>query len=149
MTTFTVTVKDQAVLDVLQQLQRRMGNLQPALQAIGDDMVERTKRRFDTSTAPDGSGWKPNSAATLGLFVGGFGKSNFKKDGGLNAKGHKALANKRPLIGESLDLSRQIFAKSNSNQLTVSSSPGALKRTSCFACTPSRRREWMGTLPTC
>ena len=32
------------VLDVLAKLTQRMGNLQPALQALGDDMVERAKQ---------------------------------------------------------------------------------------------------------
>lgn len=123
MTTFTVTVKDQQVLDVLQKLTQRMGNLKPALQALGDDMAERTKQRFDSQTAPDGSAWKPLSPVTLGLFAGGLGKSYRKKDGNLNKRGHQAVAGKRILIGESGDLSRQIFAKADPNSLTLSASP--------------------------
>lgn len=123
MTTFTVQVKDQQVLDVLQKLQKRMGNLQPAFTALGNDMTARVHRRFDTSTGPDGSAWKPLSASTLDGYVGSFGKGLFKKDGGLNKKGATRLASRKPLIGESGDLSRQIIPTATSNSLTISSSP--------------------------
>ncbi len=123
MTTFTVEVKDQQVLAVLQKLQKRLGNLQPALQALGDDMVERTKQRFDSQTAPDGTPWAPLSTTTLGLFAGGLGKSYRKKDGSLNKRGSQALAGKRILIGESGDLSRQIFSKADASSMTLWASP--------------------------
>lgn len=123
MTTFTIQVKDQQVLDVLQKLQKRMGNLQPAFSALGNDMTARVHRRFDTSTGPDGSAWKPLSASTLDGYVGSFGKGLFKKDGGLNKKGANRLASRKPLIGESGDLSRQIVPTATSSSLTISSSP--------------------------
>lgn len=125
MTTFTIEVKDQQVLDVLAKLSQRAGGLAPVLQAIGSDMTARTKRRFGTSTAPDGTPWKPNSAATLAMLAAHIGgqKSKAKKGGGLNAAGQRELANKKPLIGESKDLSRQIFPSVSGNTLTVSSSP--------------------------
>lgn len=123
MTTFTVEVKDQQVLDLLQKLQKRIGNLQPALQAIGDDMVERAKQRFGTSTAPDGTPWAPLSTTTLGMFEGGLGKGYRKKDGNLNKRGHAAVGSRKILIGDSGDLSRQIFAKATTSQVTVLSTP--------------------------
>jgi phage gpG-like protein len=123
MTTFTIQVKNQQVLDVLQKLQKRMGNLQPALTALGSDMTARVHRRFDTSTAPDGTPWEPLSDVTLRLFLGGFGNGLFKKDGGLNKKGASRLASRKPLIGESGDLSRQIISTVTGNTLTISSSP--------------------------
>lgn len=123
MTTFTIEVKDQQVLDALTKLTQRMDNLQPALQALGDDMAERTKQRFDAQTEPDGTPWEPLRATTLALFAGGLGKSYRKKDGSLNKRGGQALASKRILIGESGDLSRQIFSKADASSMTLWASP--------------------------
>ncbi|MEY4977941.1 MAG: hypothetical protein RLZZ352_211 [Pseudomonadota bacterium] len=125
MTSFTIEIKDQQVLDALAQLSQRLGNLRPVLQAIGSDITERTKRRFETSTAPDGTPWKPNSAATLAMLAARIGgqKSKRKKDGTLNAAGQRALGNKRPLVGESGDLRRQIVPSVSGNTLTVVSTP--------------------------
>ena len=68
MTTFTITVQDQAVSEMLAKLSARVGNMAPYLQSLGEDIVERTKQRFDTSTAPDGNGWAAYSPVTLGLM---------------------------------------------------------------------------------
>lgn len=125
MTSFTIAVEDQGVKTALKALAARMGNLLPVLQVIGEGITERTKHRFDTSTAPDGTPWKPNSAATLAMLSGRLAeaKSNVKKNGSLNAKGARLLANKKPLIGESQDLRRQIIPLATGNTLTVTSSP--------------------------
>lgn len=61
----TITVQDCEVLASLQAITQRIGNMGPVLQAIGDDITERTKRRFDTSTGPDGMPWKANSPDLL------------------------------------------------------------------------------------
>lgn len=125
MTAFTIEVKDDAVQAVLKKLAGRADGLQPVLQAIGEGIVERTKRRFETSTAPDGTPWAPNSATTLAMLAGRLGgqKSKVKKDGSLNAKGARQLAGKKPLIGDSQDLRRQIIPLVAGNSLTVSSTP--------------------------
>jgi phage virion morphogenesis protein len=122
MAAFTVEVKDEGVRAVLQALKQRAGNLAPVLQAIGEGITERTKHRFDTSTAPDGTPWKPNSAATLAMLAGRLSgqKSKVKKDGSLNASGARQLAGKKPLIGESHDLRRQIIPQATRDTLTVS-----------------------------
>lgn len=123
MTSFTIQVQDGDIRDALSRLAQRGENLRPVLQAIGDDMVERTKRRFETSTGPDGQAWAPNSAATLGLLTARLGKSFRKKEGSLNKSGSARLANKKPLIGESGDLRRQIVAIAGDRDVTVISSP--------------------------
>lgn len=64
----TITVQDQAVTEALAKLSARVGNMAPYLQALGEDIVERTKTRFGTSTGPDGNGWKAYSPVTLGLM---------------------------------------------------------------------------------
>ncbi|OGT57872.1 MAG: phage virion morphogenesis protein [Gammaproteobacteria bacterium RIFCSPHIGHO2_12_FULL_63_22] len=123
MTTFTIAVQDQAVQALLQRMAERTKNLQPALQAVGDGIVERTKRRFETSTGPDGEKWTPNAPATLGILSARLGKSYRKKGGDLNAAGERRLAGNKPLIGESGDLRRQIVAQATANQVTVGVGP--------------------------
>ena len=62
-----VEIDDRAILNALRNLQRAGANLRPALAEIGEQLVESTKKRFETSTAPDGSAWEENSASTLGI----------------------------------------------------------------------------------
>ena len=124
MTAFTLTVEDQAVQELLAKLAGRAGGLRPVLAAIGEDITTRTKRRFETSTGPDGAPWAPNSAATLGMLAGRLGgqKSKVKKDGSLNARGQRALANKKPLIDSGF-LRQQIVPSVSGNTLTVRATP--------------------------
>lgn len=125
MTAFTLTVKDEGVRAALRALATRVNDMRPVLQTIGEGITERTKHRFDTSTAPDGTPWKPNSAATLAMLAERLSghKGKVKKDGSLNASGLRALANKKPLIGESQDLRRQIIPQATRDTLTVTSTP--------------------------
>ncbi|WP_180125628.1 phage virion morphogenesis protein [Rhodoferax sp. BLA1] len=125
MADFTITVDDAEVQAKLSAFAERVDNPRAGLTAIGEGIVERTKRRFETSKGPDGTPWKPNSVVTLALFSGHLAgqKSKVKKDGSLNAAGEQALANKKPLIGESRDLSRQLYIQVGDMTLTVTSTP--------------------------
>lgn len=125
MTTFTITVQDEQVRAALKALASRVQNMRPVLQAIGEDVVERAKHRFETSTGPDGAKWQANSAATLAMLAARLaGKSSYrKKNGDLNKKGAAALANKKPLIGESGDLRRQIVARADAASVSIIASP--------------------------
>lgn len=123
MDAFIITVQDREVQALLGRLAQKTDQLQPALQAIGDDIVERAKRRFETSTGPDGAKWKENAPATLGIVAARLGKSYRKKSGDLNAAGERRLAGKKPLIGESGDLRRQIIAMATADQVTVQATP--------------------------
>lgn len=116
---FTVTVKDDDVKQALAALQQRLNNMQPAMQGIGETIMERAKRRFDTSTAPDGTPWQPLSAVTLGIISGRLGSSYRKKDGDLNARGRKAIGARKPLV-DTGDLSRQFFVSADQTSVTVS-----------------------------
>lgn len=134
MTTFTITVQDDQVRAALKALASRVQNMRPVLQGIGEDIVERTKHRFDTSTGPDGAKWKPNSAATLMMLAErlvnrrnakGARSYTYSKQGGLlNSKGLAVMGNKKPLIGESGDLRRQIVSRATAHSVTVSATPG-------------------------
>ena len=116
---FTVTVKDDEVRQTLIALQQRLTNIQPAMQGIGETIMERAKRRFETSTAPDGTAWKPLSAATLGTIYGRLGASYRKKDGSLNKKGQQKMGARKPLV-DTGDLSRQFFVSANANSVSIS-----------------------------
>jgi len=72
---------DAEVIAALQRLRDRVGNIRPALAEIGEMMTESTKRRFGTTTSPDGVLWAANSDVTI------------------DRKGHA-----RPLTGETGEL---------------------------------------------
>mgnify|MGYP001324212186 CR=1 FL=1 len=55
-----------AVRERLREISSRVSNLSPILRAIGDRVVEQTKRRFESQgPAPDGTPWAPLKPATL------------------------------------------------------------------------------------
>ncbi len=115
----TVEVDDQEVRAALKQLAARVGNLHPVMQAIGDDIMERAKTRFGTSTGPDGRRWQANARATIEAFIakkGGFGKK------GINKKGQALAAGKKPLIGDLGDLGRQFAVAASATGVTVGNS---------------------------
>lgn len=122
----TIEVDDRAVQAALAQLQGRLSNLTPAMRAIGESIMERTKQRFASSTGPDGSRWAPNADVVLRALLHR-GKGNFKqtkKDGsggGLSAKGQRTLSGKKPLI-DTGDLSRGFHYSADATSVTVSSS---------------------------
>lgn len=122
---FTLTVQDTGIQSALQALSDRLNNMKPWLDAIGEDIVERAKHRFDTSTGPDGQAWKPNADATLEMVAERIGKysSKVRKNGALNARGRRELQNKKPLIGESKDLMRQIEHLASGSSVTIISNP--------------------------
>lgn len=91
------------VIARLDQLLRALGpgGLAAPLAEIGEDLVESTKQRFATSTAPDGSRWAPNSMTTImGMLEGSAG--NFRQDGRLSKRGATRVAAKKPLIASGI-----------------------------------------------
>ena len=115
---FTVEVKDQEVLAALNALAARVGNQRPFLQAIGDDIMERAKQRFETGTDPAGRRWAPNARATIDAFIaarGGFGKR------GINKKGQGLAMGKKPLIAGGY-LRRQFHVRTDGRGVTIGNS---------------------------
>lgn len=92
---------------LLKRIQDAGQNPSPALKQISERLLDSTKQRFRTSTAPDGTEWAPNAPSTLFAHLGRFSGS-FKKDGALSARGSRRAGNKKPLIGESRALSTTI-----------------------------------------
>lgn len=120
-----IAINNSAVNALLESLQQRTSDLSPVLMAIGEDIMERTKQRFSTATAPDGTPWAANSQVTLMRYLAkrdGFSK----KTGKINAKGRQLAVGKKPLTGESGDLARQIVNNSgrNGNEIVVGSTQG-------------------------
>lgn len=95
-------------------------NLRPLMQEIGEALAETTKQRFQTSTAPDGTSWAPNAPATYDNYLGAF-KGSFGKTGRLTAAGAGRAMSKKPLIGESGRLSREIYYRADNNSVELGS----------------------------
>jgi phage virion morphogenesis protein len=103
----SIKVDDRQVLDTLNQLVSRAKNLRPAFAEIGEDLLETTKRRFNSATAPNGTPWADNSDVTIARYLG-TKTNNFKKDGSLSKRGQANSSAKKPLTGESKSLQRKI-----------------------------------------
>jgi len=116
----TIAIDDRAVLAALNDLIGKVSDITPALQDIGEHLTETTKRRFDSSTAPDGSAWAPNTQTTILNYLGGT-KGNFKKDGQLSKKGAARQGSKKPLIGESRSLMSTISYAVTGNAVEIGS----------------------------
>ena len=71
MTAFTITVQDQQVKAALQALSQRLNTreMDAMLLTIGAGIIERTNRRFETSTGPDGVSWKQLSATSVDMLT--------------------------------------------------------------------------------
>jgi phage gpG-like protein len=97
-----------AALAELQRMEQRGEALAPLLSLIGEDIIERVKGRFAAGKGPDGQAWAANSPVTLAreaLRLAVSKGNRNKGGGGLNARGQRMLAGKRPLIGEGKTLS--------------------------------------------
>lgn len=68
----TVTVQSKPVEDLLSKLLEQMGDLQPAMQAIGQELNSRVSARFETRSDPLGRAWAPWAEST---------RENYPKDG--------------------------------------------------------------------
>jgi phage gpG-like protein len=120
--TFTIEVNNTEVLAAFNRLIQTGQDMSPILRSLGEDITLRAKQRFETSTAPDGTPWAPNSDTVLRALLHG-NANNFTKKGAVSARGGRALAGKKPLIGDSKDLSTQIFPSVSGDTLTVTASP--------------------------
>lgn len=103
-----VEIDDQQLRQALKGLEAAGKDLRPALQDIGELLVQSTKQRFQTSTGPDGARWAPNTPTTLMRYLGRYKSSYSKKTGRLTKAGAERGSGKRPLIGETGSLMSQI-----------------------------------------
>ncbi len=62
---FYFGIADREFLKALNRMANHADNPNPCLKAIGEDLIESTKKRFETATAPDGTQWKDNAPVTI------------------------------------------------------------------------------------
>jgi phage gpG-like protein len=120
----TIKIDDRAVLDALTRLQGRMSNMTTVMNDIGEHLVETSKRRFDTSTAPDGTPWAKNSETTLLRHLGkgkGVFSTSAKNKGELTKKAAGLAASKKPLIGKTGSLMVTIKHNAGSDFVEIGS----------------------------
>lgn len=60
-----LTFEDGALVNVIEGTRERLGDLSPALNAIGGYLENITLERFETGTGPDGVPWRPSRRAQL------------------------------------------------------------------------------------
>lgn len=111
----TIQFDDKQSRQVFARLAASAKNPRPVLEEIGELLLDSTKQRFGTSRAPDGTPWAKNSSTTILQYLARYKSSFSKRDGRMTKKGAERASSKRPLIGETGDLSRQIFKRVDDN----------------------------------
>lgn len=61
----TIDISTQEIDRVLGVLMQKLANPRPLLLEIGEEVVDSTHKRFETSTDPEGNPWQENSDVTL------------------------------------------------------------------------------------
>lgn len=115
---FEITVDDSEVTAALTALAARIDNMQPVMQEIGEDIMERTKRRFGTGIGPDGQRWQQNAASTVLSAIAKLGKKARLKNGNLSKKAQKTLMGKKVLVDTGA-LAREFDVDATRNSVTV------------------------------
>lgn len=64
MTTFRIDIDDRQFVEYFNQLGRKLGDLRPAMDALGALLESRVHLRFDTKTDPAGAAWTPWAPST-------------------------------------------------------------------------------------
>lgn len=93
-----LTVQVQGLDTVQNQLRRlaeRGANLTPLLKNMGEQVLNSTQERFESSTDPDGNRWASNSPVTFARLLG---SRHTNKSGKINARGVSRVMSKKPLI---------------------------------------------------
>lgn len=95
-------------------------DMRPVMQQLGELLVETTKQRFETSTAPDGTPWAPNAESTYLKLLDRY-TSSYGKTGKVSKGGASRAAGKKPLIGETKALSTTINYRAGSDFVEIGS----------------------------
>lgn len=117
-----VTVQYKELDAALTRIERSSLEMRPLYAQIGEEILERIKHRFDTSTGPNGTRWKPLAQSTYLALADRLNKKQYHKSGQINRAGADKLMSKKILLGESRDLSRQFFVQADANGAMVATS---------------------------
>lgn len=139
-----VEIDDEEVNRALTKLFRSAQKPRPVLEQIGELLVDSTKRRFGTSTGPDGQRWAPNTPTTLFRYLGVYKGSFSKRDGRLTKAGAARAGGKRPLIGETGSLSSQIHYEVDGSGTLEVGSPMIYAAAQQFG---AKKRSFQGKAP--
>jgi phage virion morphogenesis protein len=142
----TVKVNDRQVLDSLGQLVNKAKNMRPAFAEIGEELLDTTKRRFNSATGPDGKAWAANSPVTVARYLGNY-SSSFKKDGSLSKAGMAKSAAKKPLTGETKSLERTINYQLTGDTGVTVGSPMVYAAMQQFGGTKAQFPHLWGNIP--
>ena len=93
-----------ALIERLGAVSRVLSDMTPVHRQIGEYIVEATRARFGTSTAPDGTKWQAKRPATIARYLA-------------RGDGNKT----KPLIGPSGRLSKEIAMLASRDQVEVGS----------------------------
>lgn len=142
----TVSIDNRSVIEALEDLRGKVGNMKPALRDIGEYLTETTKRRFDTGTAPDGSNWPANTQTTILNYLGAY-KGSHKKAGKISKAGTARSAAKKPLIGETRSLMSTIDYRLRGNDALEIGSPMIYSAMQQFGGSKSTFPKLWGDIP--
>lgn len=98
---FNLLVDDHEVMAVLARItaQYSPAGMAPAMKEIGEALLESTKQRFSTGTAPDGSRWAALKEGTVLARLARISGAYGKKTGQLTKKGAAvAMGGMKPLV---------------------------------------------------
>lgn len=101
---FTTEFKADAARAAIRNAAALLDDMTPLFQSVSEYMVEATRQRFITGTAPDGSRWAPKKASTLDRY---------------KALGYGNLP--RTLIGPGQRLSREIVGQASPQAAVIGS----------------------------
>jgi phage virion morphogenesis protein len=104
-----ITVVDAELQAALSEFIGRAENLTPALNDLGEYLLRKTRQRFDTSTAPDGTKWAPLTARTI----------KAKQRRATTGKPYRTKADPSAILKDTFTLRNSITYQVSSNALYV------------------------------
>jgi phage virion morphogenesis protein len=104
-----ITIIDTELQAALSEFIDHAENLTPALNDFGEYLTRKTRQRFDTSTAPDGTKWAPLAARTI----------KAKQRRATTGKPYRTKAGPSAILKDTFTLRNSITYQVSSNALYV------------------------------